>query len=60
MLGLDNWKGRLDEIYDVVAKELETMHRILETSRKPAKRRKTTTEKTEKSKAEALTKWFES
>lgn len=34
MIGLDDWKGRLDEIYDAVTKELEAMHKILETSRR--------------------------
>ncbi|MEM4713388.1 MAG: N-6 DNA methylase [Candidatus Bathyarchaeia archaeon] len=47
MLGLENWKSRLDEIYNVVAKELGTMHKILETSRRQLKRAKTSTEKTE-------------
>ena len=37
MLRLDDWKPRLDEIYDAVAKKLETMHKILGTSRKPTK-----------------------
>jgi uncharacterized spore protein YtfJ len=56
MLGLDDWKPRLDEIYDAVAQELENMHRILETSRKPPKKPKTETEKKE---TETITKWLE-
>ncbi|MEM2254973.1 MAG: N-6 DNA methylase [Candidatus Bathyarchaeia archaeon] len=40
MLGLEDWKPRLDEIYDALAKELETMHKILETSRKTSKKSK--------------------
>jgi len=56
MLELDDWKPRLDEIYDAVAKELEIMHKILETSRKPPKKSKTETEKKE---AETITKWLE-
>jgi hypothetical protein len=41
MVGLDSWKSRLDELYEAVAEELETMHKILETSRKmSASRRK--------------------
>jgi len=31
MVGLDDWKDRLDELYDAVANELETMQKILET-----------------------------
>jgi type I restriction-modification system DNA methylase subunit len=56
MLGLENWKPRLDEIYDALAKELETMHKILETSRKPPKKPKTKKEKEETS---TITKWLE-
>lgn len=37
MLGLEDWKPRLDEIYNAVADELETMHKILETSRRSKK-----------------------
>jgi type I restriction-modification system DNA methylase subunit len=60
MLGIENWKPRLDEIYDAVAKELETMHKILETSRKPSKKTKNATEKEEKlEKTATITKWFE-
>lgn len=55
MLGLEDWKPRLDEIYDAVAKELETMHKILETSRKTPKKPKTTKEK----ETEIITKWIE-
>lgn len=58
MLGLDNWKPRLDEVYDAVAKELETMHKILETSRKPSKKSKITIEKEEKTETEKITKWL--
>jgi hypothetical protein len=57
MLGLDDWKPRLDEIYDAVAKELETMHKILETSRKHQKKSKIKLEGREEEKTE-LTKWF--
>jgi hypothetical protein len=57
MLGLDDWKSRLDEIYDAVAKELEAMHKILETSRKPQKKSKIKIEGREEEKTE-LTKWF--
>jgi len=35
MLGLNHWKSRLDEIYNAVAKELETMYKILETYNTP-------------------------
>jgi hypothetical protein len=56
MLGLENWKPRLDEIYDALAKELETMHKILETSRKPPKKPKIKKEKEETS---TITKWLE-
>jgi 16S rRNA G966 N2-methylase RsmD len=34
MIGLEDWKNRLDELYDAVAAELTAMHRILETSKK--------------------------
>jgi predicted RNA methylase len=34
MLGLSDWIGRLDEIYDVILKELDVMQRILEESQK--------------------------
>ncbi|MCD6264203.1 N-6 DNA methylase [Candidatus Bathyarchaeota archaeon] len=40
MVGLEDWKDRLDEIYDAVTKELETMHKILETSRGTRRRRR--------------------
>jgi hypothetical protein len=33
MVGLGDWKNRLDELYDAVANELETMQKILETSK---------------------------
>jgi len=46
MLGLEHWRSRLDEIYDAVAKELETMHKILETSRRQPKKTKTGLERT--------------
>lgn len=59
MLGLEDWKPRLDEIYDALAKELETMHKILENSRKPPKKPKTKTKKKEKPTTETITKWFE-
>jgi hypothetical protein len=49
MLRLDAWKSRLDEIYDAVTKELEAMHKILETSRKQPKKAKVSLEKTESS-----------
>jgi hypothetical protein len=49
MLGLNDWKSRLDEIYDAVTKELEAMHKILETSRKQPKKAKVSLEKTESS-----------
>ena len=51
MLGLNHWKSRLDEIYNAVAKELETMHKILETSRKKPKKTKIQ-QKEEKEKGE--------
>ena len=57
MLGLNHWKPRLDEIYNAVAKELETMHKILETSRKQPKKQKKKKQK-EKSETETLQKWF--
>jgi len=34
LVGLGDWKNRLDELYDAVANELTTMHKILETSRR--------------------------
>jgi 16S rRNA G966 N2-methylase RsmD len=58
MLGLENWKPRLDEIYDAIAKELETMHKILETSRNPSKKSKIMTKKKEKTETENITKWL--
>ena len=59
MLGLNHWKLRLDEIYNAVAKELETMHKILETSRKKPKKTKTEQkEEKEKGRTESLAKWF--
>ena len=59
MLGLNHWKPRLDEIYNAVAKELETMHKILETSRKKPKRTKIQQkEEKEKGRTESLAKWF--
>ncbi|MEM3760921.1 MAG: hypothetical protein QXZ02_07440 [Candidatus Bathyarchaeia archaeon] len=57
MLGLEEWKPRLDEIYDATAKELEIMHKILESTGKPFKKPKTTIEKKEE--AETITKWLE-
>ena len=59
MLGLDYWKSRLDEIYDAVAKELEAMHKILETSRKPPKKPKIKLERDDEKEETELTKWFE-
>ncbi|MEM2781078.1 MAG: N-6 DNA methylase [Candidatus Bathyarchaeia archaeon] len=56
MLGLEDWKPRLDEIFDSLAKELEAMHKILETSRKSSKKLKTP--KAEKE-GETITKWLE-
>ena len=47
----------LDALPDAVAKELETMHKILETSRKPQKKSKIKLERKEEEKTE-LTKWF--
>ncbi|MEM3797959.1 MAG: N-6 DNA methylase, partial [Candidatus Bathyarchaeia archaeon] len=47
MLGLEDWKPRLDEIYDALAKELETMHKILETSRRQTNKTKAKKEKGE-------------
>jgi len=32
IVGLNNWKNRLDELYNAVADELDTMQKILETS----------------------------
>lgn len=34
LVGLRDWKDRLDELYDAVANELSAMHKILETSRR--------------------------
>lgn len=51
MVDLDDWKSRLDELYEAVAGELEAMHRILETSRRTVRRkerRKVSEEVTEK------------
>jgi len=59
MLGLNHWKPRLDEIYNAVAKELETMHKILETSRKKVQENKNSTKRRErKVRTENLAKWF--
>ncbi|MGQ9538635.1 MAG: HsdM family class I SAM-dependent methyltransferase, partial [Candidatus Bathycorpusculaceae bacterium] len=55
MLGLEDWKPRLDEIYDALAKELEAMHKILETSRKPSTKQKAKREKEEET---PITKWL--
>jgi hypothetical protein len=38
LVGLGDWKNRLDELYDAVANELMTMHKILETSRRKTKK----------------------
>lgn len=40
MVGLDDWKNRLDELYDAVANELETMQKILETSKRTRQTRR--------------------
>jgi type I restriction-modification system DNA methylase subunit len=40
MLGLENWKNRLDELYDAVASEIENMQRISETSKRTRQIRK--------------------
>lgn len=56
MLGLEDWKPRLDEIYDAIAKKLETMHKILETLRKSPKKSKP---KIAKKEIETITKWLE-
>jgi 16S rRNA G966 N2-methylase RsmD len=40
MMGLENWKNRLDELYDAVANEIETMQRIPETSQRTRQTRK--------------------
>ena len=56
MLGLNDWKPRLDEIYDAVTLELEAMHKILETS-KPSRKSKTKVEHEEKRETD-LSKWF--
>ncbi len=55
MLGLEDWKPRLDEIYDALAEELETMHKILETSRRQTNRTKA---KKEKEETAAITRWL--
>jgi hypothetical protein len=34
MIGLEDWKDRLDELYDAVGAELESMHKLLEASKK--------------------------
>jgi len=47
MLGLDDWKPRLDEIYDAVTMELETMRKILKTSKKPPRKPKIKLEREE-------------
>jgi len=46
----------MDEIYDAVARELEAMHKILETSRKP--RRSLRLNRVWEEKETDLTKWF--
>ena len=56
MLGLEDWKPRLDEIYDALARELETMHKILETSRRQTNKTKA---KKEKGETATITRWFE-
>lgn len=51
MVGLDDWKNRLDELYEAVATEIDIMHHILETSRRTAgrkERRKVSEEATKK------------
>ena len=40
MVGLDDWKNRLDELYDAIANELETMQKILETPKKTRQTRR--------------------
>jgi len=57
MLELDDWKSRLNEIYDAVTKELEAMHKILETSRKPPRKSVIELEREEERETD-LTKWF--
>ncbi len=39
MLGLDDWKSRLDDIYEAIIGELQAMLEILEKSKKPSKRK---------------------
>ena len=57
MLGLEDWKVRLDEIYDAIAKELQTMHKILETSRRKTKKSKITQATKEKTET-SLKRWL--
>jgi hypothetical protein len=56
MLELDNWKPRLDDIYDAVTLELEAMHKILETSKTPSKSKNKL--KPEEKRETDLSKWF--
>jgi len=40
ILGLDNWKAKLDQVYDAMADEIEAMHKILEASKRTRKTRR--------------------
>ena len=40
MVGLSDWKNRLDELNDAVSDELETMQKILETSKRTRQTRR--------------------
>ena len=55
ILGLDDWKPRLDEIYDATAKELETMHKLLKPQEKQIE--KSDIEK-ERRASETITRWI--
>jgi len=39
MLGLDNWKNRLNELYDAITDELQVMLEVLKRSKKPTKKK---------------------
>jgi len=59
MFGLEDWKNRLDEIYDIVAKELQIMQKILGTSKSKSKKARNKRTSAEERNDESLTRWFE-
>jgi hypothetical protein len=59
MLGLDAWKGRLNEVYDAVAKELLAMQKILGTSQKKPMKSRAKRKRAEKD-TKSLKDWLKS